>query len=157
MIEDAAQSQGVSLQGGRYAGSFGDAAIFSFQASKCLTCGEGGMILTNSDEMAEAAWSLRHYGRTRTGLWYEHHRLAWNSRMSELQAALLRTQLRRLPEQNASRMRNVKYFFDSVGQIEGLRRSSCIPRARSTATTWSCCGTIPRMGRLVPRAVPGGP
>lgn len=120
VIEDAAQSQGVSLRGGRYAGLLGDAAIFSFQASKCLTCGEGGMILTDNEDMAEAAWSLRHYGRTRTGLWYEHHRLAWNSRMSELQAALLRTQLRRLPEQNAIRMRNVRYFLGQVGCIEGI-------------------------------------
>lgn len=120
VIEDAAQSQGVSLTGGRYAGSFGDAAIFSFQESKCLTCGEGGLILTNNEQMAEAVWSLRHYGRTRTGLWYEHHHLAFNSRMSELQAALLRSQLRRLPEQNAIRMQNVKYFLKRIAQIEGI-------------------------------------
>lgn len=120
IIEDAAQAQGVSLRGGRYAGSFGDAAIFSFQASKCLTCGEGGLILTNSDEFADAAWSLRHYGRTKDGLWYEHHRLAWNCRMTEWQGALLRTQLRRLPAQNARRMANVEYFFDKLEQIDGL-------------------------------------
>ena len=120
VIEDAAQAQGVSLNGGRYAGSFGDAAIFSFQASKCLTCGEGGLILTNSDEVAEAAWGLRHYGRTKTGLWYEHHRLAWNSRMSELQGALLRTQLKKLPEQNARRMANVAYFLETLEDIDGL-------------------------------------
>lgn len=120
VIEDAAQAQGVSLRDGRYAGSFGDAAIFSFQASKCLTCGEGGLILTDSDEMAEAAWSLRHYGRSKDGLWYEHHRLGWNSRMSEFQGALLRTQLRRLAQQNACRMANVKYFFEQLQQVEGL-------------------------------------
>jgi dTDP-4-amino-4,6-dideoxygalactose transaminase len=120
VIEDAAQAQGVSLRDGRYAGSFGEAAIFSFQASKCLTCGEGGLIVTNSDEMAEAAWSLRHYGRSKDGLWYEHHRLGWNSRMSELQAALLRTQLRKLPEQNARRMANVRHFIERLRQVEGL-------------------------------------
>lgn len=120
VIEDAAQAQGVNLKDGRYAGSFGEAAIFSFQASKCLTCGEGGAILTNSDEMAEAAWSLRHYGRTKTSLWYEHDRLAWNSRMSEFQGALLRTQLRKLPEQNARRMANVERFFSGLRGIDGL-------------------------------------
>ncbi len=120
VIEDAAQSHGASLRGGRYAGSLGDAAIFSFQESKCLTCGEGGLILTSSPELAEAAWSLRHYGRSRTGLWYEHHRLAWNSRMSELQAALLRSQLRRLARQNATRMQNVSYFLERVASIEGI-------------------------------------
>jgi dTDP-4-amino-4,6-dideoxygalactose transaminase len=120
VIEDAAQAQGVSLRGGRYAGSFGEAAIFSFQASKCLTSGEGGLILTNSDAIAEAAWSLRHYGRSKEGLWYEHHRLGWNSRMSEFQGALLRAQLRKLPGQNARRMANVKYFFERLSHLEGL-------------------------------------
>jgi len=131
IIEDAAQAQGVCLQDGRYAGSFGDVAIFSFQASKCLTCGEGGMILTDYDEIAEAAWSLRHYGRTRTGLWYEHHRLAWNSRMSELQGALLRTQLRKLPEQNARRMANVKYFFEKLADIDGLTPVKLHPNGKT--------------------------
>lgn len=120
VIEDAAQSQGASLRGGRHAGAFGDAAIFSFQASKCLTAGEGGMILTNSQEMAELAWSLRHYGRKREGLWYEHHRPAWNSRMSELQGALLRSQLRKLAGQNALRMGNVTRFLQGIGQIDGI-------------------------------------
>ena len=131
VIEDAAQSQGASLRGGRYAGSFGDAAIFSFQASKCLTAGEGGLILTNSEEMAESAWSLRHYGRTRKGLWYEHHRLAWNSRLSELQAALLRTQLRKLPDQNAARMRNVRRFLEGVNEIEGITPVKLHPDAET--------------------------
>ena len=120
VIEDAAQAQGVSLRGGRYAGSFGNAGTFSFQASKCLNCGEGGLILTNSDEMAELAWSLRHYGRTKDGLWYEHHRLAWNCRMSEWQGALLRTQLRKLPEQNARRAANVRYLYQRLEEIDGL-------------------------------------
>jgi dTDP-4-amino-4,6-dideoxygalactose transaminase len=120
VIEDAAQAQGVSLRDGRHAGAFGEAAIFSFQASKCLTCGEGGLILTNSDEMAESAWSLRHYGRSKEGLWYEHRRLGWNSRMSEWQGAMLRTQLHKLPQQNARRMANVKYFFERLREIDGL-------------------------------------
>ena len=111
VIEDAAQSHGVCLEGGRYAGSFGEGGIFSFQESKCVTCGEGGMILTDSEEFAELCWSLRHYGRTRDGLWYEHHRLGWNGRMSEFSGALLRTQLRKLPQQNAVRMANVNHLY----------------------------------------------
>jgi len=131
VIEDAAQAQGVSLRGARYAGSFGDAAIFSFQASKCLNCGEGGLIASNCDEMAEAAWSLRHYGRTKDGQWYEHHRLGWNSRMSEFQGALLRTQLRKLPEQNARRMANVKYFYERLGEVDGLTPVKLHPDAET--------------------------
>jgi dTDP-4-amino-4,6-dideoxygalactose transaminase len=120
VIEDAAQAQGVCLKGRRYAASFGEAGIFSFQASKCLNCGEGGIILTNSDEMADRLWGLRHHGRTRQGLWYEHHKLGWNARMTEWQGALLRTQLRKLPDQNTLRMANVRYFFDGLRRIGGL-------------------------------------
>ncbi|MBN2291450.1 MAG: DegT/DnrJ/EryC1/StrS family aminotransferase [Pirellulales bacterium] len=130
-IEDAAQSQGVSLRGDRFVGSFGDAAIFSFQASKCLTCGEGGAIITDSDEFAEAAWSLRHYGRVKNGLWYEHHRLAANSRMTEFQGALLRTQLRRLGEQNSRRMENVDYFYKKMEEVEGLTPVNLHPDAKT--------------------------
>lgn len=120
VIEDAAQSPGVSLRGGRFPGSFGDGAILSFQMSKCLTAGEGGLIVTDSDEVAEAAWGLRHCGRVRGGLWYEHHRLAWNSRMSEWQGAILRSQLRKLPAQNQRRMVNVRHFFDRLAGLDGL-------------------------------------
>jgi len=129
VIEDAAQSHGGCLEGERYAGSFGEAGIFSFQQSKCLTCGEGGLILTNCDEFAERAWSLRHYGRTRQGLWYEHHRLGWNGRMTEFGGALLRTQLRKLPAQNARRMENVGYFYERLREVEGLRPAKLHPRA----------------------------
>ncbi|UCD29906.1 MAG: DegT/DnrJ/EryC1/StrS family aminotransferase [Planctomycetota bacterium] len=131
VIEDAAQAHGVSLRDGRYAGAFGDAAIFSFQQSKCMTAGEGGIILTNSDQMAETVWSIRNYGRTKAGLWYEHHRLASNSRMSELQGALLRTQLRKLPEQNIRRTANVKYLYDQLSQIDGLTPVKLHPQGRT--------------------------
>jgi dTDP-4-amino-4,6-dideoxygalactose transaminase len=116
------------MEGERYAGSFGEAGIFSFQQSKCLASGEGGIILTDSDEFAELAWSLRHYGRTKRGLWYEHHRLGWNGRMTEFCGALLRTQLRKLPSQNARRMENVAYFCERLRDVEGLRPVRLHPR-----------------------------
>ena len=128
VIEDAAQSQGVCLEGDRYAGSFGDAGIFSFQQSKCLTCGEGGAILTDSEDFAERAWSLRHYGRTRGGLWYEHHRLGWNARMTEFSGALLRTQLRKLEAQNALRAANVKHLYRRMREIDGIEPVDLHPR-----------------------------
>lgn len=119
VIEDAAQAQGVCLQGDRYAGSLGLAGTFSLQASKCLNSGEGGLITTNDDNFAEAVWSLRHCGRKRKGLWYEHERVGWNARMNELTAALLRAQMRRLPEQNQRRTANVAYFFKQLAQLPG--------------------------------------
>ena len=120
VIEDAAQAQGVCLRGDRYAGTLGLAGIFSFQASKCLSCGEGGLLTTNDDAFAEKCWSLRHCGRHPDGLWYEHVRVGWNFRMPEMSAALLRTQLERLEEQNRRRMANVAYFYECLAEIEGL-------------------------------------
>jgi dTDP-4-amino-4,6-dideoxygalactose transaminase len=120
IIEDAAQAQGASLSGGRFAGALGDVAIFSLQQSKLLTCGEGGVCTTASDELAEAAWGLRHCGRTKTSLWYEHHHLGWQYRMTELQGALLLSQLRKLPAQNARRARNAEVLFAELAGLPGV-------------------------------------
>ncbi len=121
IIEDAAHAHGASLTGGRSAGSLGDLAIFSLQQSKLLTCGEGGVLTTNNPELAEAAWSLRHYGRTPTGKWYEHFRLGWNYRMTELQGALLLPQLDRMPGQNERRRRNAKLLYGELETVPGLQ------------------------------------
>jgi dTDP-4-amino-4,6-dideoxygalactose transaminase len=89
---------------------------------------------------------LRHCGRVPGRPWYEHHRLGWNVRMSEFAAALARTQLRKLPEQNARRMANVKHFFDRIREVdgltpvrlhpEGLRRNHYIVMLRYDAEKW---------------------
>jgi len=128
VVEDAAQAPGVALEGDRYAGSFGEAGIFSCQASKTLNSGEGGLITTNSDEMAEMVWSLRHVGRTKESLWYEHHRIGWNARMTEFCAALLRTQLKKLPAQNAQRMAAVDRFFSQIEGVPGLVPAKLHPK-----------------------------
>jgi dTDP-4-amino-4,6-dideoxygalactose transaminase len=120
IIEDSAQAQGASLQGDRWAGTLGDIGIFSLQQSKILTCGEGGILTTNDPELASLAWSLRHHGRTETGLWYQHFRLGWHYRMTELQGALLLTQLRKVPEQNVRRQRNASVLFDALKGLPGV-------------------------------------
>ena len=120
VIEDAAHAHGASLKDGRWAGSLGDIAIFSLQQSKLLTCGEGGLITTNDNELAEMAWSLRHYGRKKTGKWYEHFRLGWNYRMTELQGALLLSQLEKLPAHNAVRRENVKLLRRELASVPGV-------------------------------------
>ena len=120
VVEDAAHAHGASLKGGRFAGSFGDMAIFSLQQSKILTCGEGGMTTTNSDEYAELTWSLRHYGRTKTGKWYEHFRLGWHYRMTEMQGALLLSQMEKLEAQNCIRRRNARLLEREFASIPGV-------------------------------------
>ena len=94
VIEDAAQMHGQTYKG-KPCGSFGDISIFSFYPNKLITTGEGGMIVTNDDQLAEESRSLRNlcFQANRR---FVHERLGWNYRMTNLQAALGLAQLERL-------------------------------------------------------------
>jgi dTDP-4-amino-4,6-dideoxygalactose transaminase len=102
LIEDAAHAQGSAWRGTRV-GALGTFGSCSFQESKALTAGEGGIILTNDDALAERARLLHSIGRRSDQPGYLHYALASNYRLSELQAALLLAQLEHLPEQAATR------------------------------------------------------
>ncbi|MCW3099715.1 MAG: putative pyridoxal phosphate-dependent enzyme apparently involved in regulation of cell wall [Chthonomonadaceae bacterium] len=119
VIEDAAQAHGAEWRGTRI-GALGDFGTFSFQASKNLNSGEGGMILTNKEALADAAWSVINVGRARGGHRYAHQVLGGNFRMTEFQSAVLRTQLRRLPEQTARRTANARYLCELLSEIPGI-------------------------------------
>jgi dTDP-4-amino-4,6-dideoxygalactose transaminase len=120
VIEDAAHAHGCKWKG-RLAGSFGLFSSFSFQASKNMTAGEGGIICSNNQRLAVECDSLLWAGRKVGRPWYEFHRLGWNYRITEFQAAILRCQLRRLKEHNLRRMENAKYLSSKLTQIEGIR------------------------------------
>jgi dTDP-4-amino-4,6-dideoxygalactose transaminase len=93
IVEDAAQAHGAEV-GGRRAGSLGDAAAFSFYPTKNLgALGDGGAVVTNDDDVAATARSLRSYGERER---YESVRHGWNSRLDELQAAILLVKLAHL-------------------------------------------------------------
>lgn len=119
IVEDAAQAHGAQWNG-RGVGAIGDLGAFSFQASKNLNAGEGGIILTNDDELARTARSLANCGRSEDGVWYGHYRLAGNNRMTELQGALLLSQMTRLDEQTARRNDSGDYLTERLGQIDGI-------------------------------------
>jgi len=119
IIEDAAHAHGAEWRG-RRCGSLGHAGCLSFQASKNLTCGEGGAVLTSSEALYKTAFSLHHCGRGEEGPWYGHIRTGTNARMTELEAALLLSQLPRLEEQSALRDRNGRYLNDALGAIDGI-------------------------------------
>lgn len=119
MIEDAAQAHGAEWRG-RRVGAIGDLGTFSFQSTKALTAGEGGAVLTNSQRRAETVWSLQNVGRVPGGEWYEHHRLGWNLRMTEFQAAILLAQLDRLDGQIALRGENAAHLDTLLGAVEGI-------------------------------------
>jgi dTDP-4-amino-4,6-dideoxygalactose transaminase len=100
VVEDACQAHGASDRGQR-AGSVGDAAAFSFYMSKNLGAyGEAGAVTTRSPEIAERVRMLRNHGSARK---YEHHQLGINSRLDELQAAMLRVKLRHVKGWNNMR------------------------------------------------------
>lgn len=119
VIEDAAHAHGAQYRG-RPAGSLGHLAAFSFQSSKNLTAGEGGIITTNDDMLAEACRSIHNCGRSAGGVWYEHHVISGNYRMGEFQGAVLNGQLERLDDQTATRDRNGRYLASRLASISGL-------------------------------------
>ena len=102
VVEDAAQAHGAVYRG-RKVGAIGHAGAFSFQSSKNLSCGEGGVVCTNDDEVGERAWSLHNVGRQPPEARLQHTHIGYNMRMTQLQAALLLSQMEHLEEQMARR------------------------------------------------------
>lgn len=119
VIEDAAHAHGSEFRG-RRVGSLGHAGSFSFQSSKNLAAGEGGIVTCCDDAIYEACYSIHNCGRIRGGQWYEHHRLGSNFRLGELQGALLNSQFRRLDEQVERRNRNGRRLAERISQLPGV-------------------------------------
>jgi dTDP-4-amino-4,6-dideoxygalactose transaminase len=131
IIEDCAHAHGSEWKG-RRVGAIGHIGGFSLQMGKTLTCGEGGIVLTNDDELAEKAYSFHHIGRISGRPFYEFHRVASNLRMTEWQGAIALCQLARLDEQTETRERNIKHLAEGMKEIPGVE-----PIARdSRVTRW---------------------
>ena len=119
VVEDAAHAHGAIYRN-RPAGSLGHLASFSFQSSKNMTSGEGGLITTNDGALAEACRSIHNCGRIPTGVWYEHHVISGNYRLGEFQGAVLNAQLDRLEQQTITRDRNGQYLAARISKLPGL-------------------------------------
>jgi dTDP-4-amino-4,6-dideoxygalactose transaminase len=124
VVEDAAHAHGASWRGVA-AGALGHLASFSFQSSKNLTAGEGGIITTNDAGLAESCRSIQNCGRVTGGIWYEHHVIAGNYRLGEFQGAILNCQLDRLEDQTRLRDRNGRYLASRLAAVPGVH-----PQAR---------------------------
>ena len=120
VIEDACHAWGSRWKG-RGAGALGTCGAFSFQISKNITAGEGGIMLTDDEGIADAARSVTNCGRCKSGGWYEHTLIGTNLRMTEIQAAILRVQLTRLEEQTIRREENARRLDARVRGIPGIR------------------------------------
>lgn len=127
VIEDSAHAHGAEWKG-RRVGALGDLGTFSFQSSKNLTSGEGGIIVTNNEQLATGCESIHNCGRSKTGAWYEHYQFGANYRLSEFQAGLLLCGLDRLPEQMARRAKNAKILDEAFAEIEALQPQKIDPR-----------------------------
>ena len=119
VIEDAAHAHGGEYKGKKL-GSIGNAGCFSFQSSKNLNAGEGGLIVTNDEKLFDMMNSLRNVGRVKDGQWYEHHYIGCNYRITQFQAALLSQQLTRLEDQTKLRDENGKYLSELLEPIDGI-------------------------------------
>ncbi|MFE5810336.1 DegT/DnrJ/EryC1/StrS family aminotransferase [Streptomyces sp. NPDC056491] len=123
LIEDAAQSHAATYQGAR-TGSLGDIATFSLNVVKNLpTCGEGGLVTTNSADLHREVELRRQFGEKLQGAKerdYRSRMLAGNEKLSAVQAAFARAQLARLDEYHEARTRNVEAFLDRIRHLPGL-------------------------------------
>ncbi|MFA5856777.1 MAG: DegT/DnrJ/EryC1/StrS family aminotransferase [Candidatus Pacearchaeota archaeon] len=117
VIEDAAQAHGASIKN-KKTGSFGNLGCFSFFQTKNMTCGEGGMVLTNDPELYKQAKLSREHGSPENEKgWYFYDRLGFNYNMTEIQAAIGLVQLGKLNSMNEQRRRNSKFYQE---QLSGL-------------------------------------
>ena len=120
VIEDCAHAHGAAYRG-QMVGSLGAFGSFSFQGSKNITAGEGGILITNQKASAELAQSLVWGGRLAGSGWYGHVNMATNLRLSEIQAAILSAQLQRLPAWFETRLRNGRLLDTLLAGLPGVK------------------------------------
>ncbi len=132
IVEDACHSWGTKWRG-KGTGALGDCGAFSFQMSKNLTAGEGGILLSDNEELAERARSYCNFGRMAGKAFYEHYLLGDNYRITELQAGLLLAQMTRLAEQTAVRHERALQLTRELEEVPGLVLTADDDRARPRA------------------------
>lgn len=128
VIEDAAEGVGVTFEG-RHVGTFGDLGILSYYGNKTITCGEGGMVLTNDDELAKAAYRLKNYGRDRKGT-FVHESIGFNFSFTDLQAAIGIAQMKKMPAIVRRKCEIHDRYVEALRGIPGLRPCWVDPRCQ---------------------------
>jgi dTDP-4-amino-4,6-dideoxygalactose transaminase len=132
VIEDCAHAHGGKWNG-KGAGSMGDLGAFSFQSSKLITSGEGGAVITNNLEYMELVQSYINAGRASLTDKYHRRIIGFNYRLGEFQAAVLCSQLARLPEQAALRKTNMRHFESRLQDVIGIGLLKPEPRITQQA------------------------
>jgi perosamine synthetase len=129
VIDDSCEALGARYHG-RPIGSLGDAAAFAFYPNKQMTTGEGGMLVTNREEIARIARSLCNQGRAAMGAWLEHERLGYNYRLDEMSAALGVSQLKRIETFLARRERVARMYTERLTGCDWVRTPVVEPHVR---------------------------
>lgn len=119
IVEDAAEAIG-SRYDGRMAGSFGDTGVFSFHGSKTVTTGEGGMLVTDRDDLLERVLTLRDHGRRPGDTMFENTEVAFKYKMSALQAALGLAQIERLDELVRRKREIFAWYQEELRGTDGI-------------------------------------
>jgi len=120
VIEDAAEAHGAEYKG-KKTGGIGDIGCFSFYANKIITTGEGGMIVTNDEEIAERAKSLRNLCFPKGERIYLHSGVGYNYRMTNIQAAIGLAQFERIDEFVEMRRKNAYLYNEYLKDVEGIK------------------------------------
>ncbi len=128
VIEDAAEGVGVTFEG-RHVGGFGDLGILSYYGNKTITCGEGGMVLTNDDTLAKAAYRLKNYGRDRKGT-FVHDSIGFNFSFTDLQAAVGLAQMKKMPAIVRRKREIHDRYVEELRGIAGMRACFVDPRCQ---------------------------
>ena len=132
VVEDAAQAHGAEWDGVKV-GALGAAGIFSFQTSKNMSAGEGGIIISNDDNLMGACFSYANCGRVRGGEWYEHRHLGGNFRLNSMAASMLSTQLITIEKDMDLRDKNRNILNEAISQIDGLEITKMYPKTTRSA------------------------
>lgn len=119
VLEDACQAHGGEIDG-KKAGAFGDAATFSFYATKNLMTGEGGMITTNNEELYDKMLMVKNHGRGKQG-GYSHFRIGYNNRMMDIVSAIGIEQLKRMPNAVKERRKTAQEYNDFFSKFDSIK------------------------------------
>ncbi len=120
VIEDACEALGSEYKN-KKVGTFGEVGAFAFYPNKQITTAEGGMIITDNQEIAKLCRSMRNQGRDEGDAWLSHSKLGYNYRMSELSAALGVTQIERIKEMLGKRKRVADIYNNKLNNLKGIK------------------------------------
>lgn len=119
VLEDPCESLGSTVNG-KMTGTFGDAGVYAFYPNKQITTGEGGVIVTDREEIAALCRSLRNQGRGAGGGWLEHERMGFNYRLADLNAALGLSQMKRIETFVEMRARVHALYGEALAEVPGV-------------------------------------